>query len=246
MDSKKIGNLIYELRNKNHLTQKELANRLLVTSQAVSKWENGRGIPDIEMLQKLSEIFEIDISELLTGSIKEKQDDKKGKTKKIGLALLIVGMVVLFTMVGIMFITSSSNSDFQISKLASDNELFRIKGIIAYNNNKKSIYISKVDYAENEEEKEYLNVECVLYEVSGNIEKRISTCNSQNSGELGQTFTLSELLENIELNVDNYSCSCEVSACNQLYLKINAINKKGETVTYNIPIELENSCVKES
>ena len=131
MDSKKIGNLIYELRNKNHLTQKELANRLLVTSQAVSKWENGRGIPDIEMLQKLSEIFEIDISELLTGSIKEKQDDKKGKTKKIGLALLIVGMVVLFAMVGIMFITSSSNSDFQISKLDSDNELFRIKGIIA-------------------------------------------------------------------------------------------------------------------
>ena len=96
------------------------------------------------------------------------------------------------------FITSSSNGDFQVSKLASDNDLFRIKGIIAYNNNKKSIYISKVDYAENEEEKEYLNVECVLYEVNGNIEKRISTCNSPNSKDENQTFTLSELLENIE------------------------------------------------
>ena len=244
MDSKKIGNLIYELRNRNHLTQKELADKLSVTSQAISKWENGRGIPDIEMLQKLSEIFKVDISEILTGSIKEKQNSKKEKNKKIGFLLLIIVMIILLAMMIMIFITSSSNGDFQVSKLASDNDLFRIKGIIAYNNNKKSIYISKVDYAENEEEKEYLNVECVLYEVNGNIEKRISTCNSPNSKDENQTFTLSELLENIELNVDNYSCSCEVPVCNQLYLKINAMNKQEETVTYNIPIELESSCVK--
>ena len=78
MDPKKIGNLIYELRIKNHFTQKELADKLLVTSQAISKWENGRGIPDIEMLQRLSEIFDIDISELLSGNRnKFKKQNKK-------------------------------------------------------------------------------------------------------------------------------------------------------------------------
>ena len=59
MDSVKIGKFIHDLRIKNGLTQSELANKLSVTSQAISKWENGRGIPDIEMLKKLSEEYQI-------------------------------------------------------------------------------------------------------------------------------------------------------------------------------------------
>ena len=50
MNQEKIGKYIYELRIKNNLTQKVLADKLSITSQAVSKWENGRGIPDIEQL----------------------------------------------------------------------------------------------------------------------------------------------------------------------------------------------------
>lgn len=239
MDSKKIGNLIYELRNKKHLTQKELADKLLVTSQAISKWENGRGIPDIEMLQKLSEVFGIDISEILAGDIKSKANKKNNK--KIILSCIIIGMILLVS-VGILLVKPATNGDFKISKLASDNDSFHVKGIIAYNNNKKSIYISKVDYSQNEEKKEYLNLECILYEVNGDVEKRISECDSEISNDSDETFTLSELLENVELNVDNYSCSCNTPVCNKLYLKINAINKDEETITYNIPIELESNC----
>lgn len=240
MDPKKIGNLIYELRNKNHLTQKELADKLMVTSQAISKWENGRGIPDIEMLQRLSEVFEVDISELLTGNIKSKQKQKKNK--KMILGCIIVGMILLVMI--IILIKTFSNNDFQISKLASDNDSFHVKGIIAYSNNKKSIYISKVEYSEEEEQKQYLNLECILYEINGEVEKRISQCSSSVNSDLSDTFTLSELLKDIELNVDDYSCSCNTPVCNQLYLKINAINQDKETITYNIPIELENSCEK--
>lgn len=239
MDSKKIGNLIYELRNKNHLTQKELADKLMVTGQAISKWENGRGIPDIEMLQKLSEVFGVDISEILAGNIKPKANKKNNK--KIILSCIIIGIILLVG-VGVILIKPSSNNDFQISKLASDNDSFHVKGIIAYNNNKKSIYISKVDYSKKEEKKEYLNLECILYEVNGNVEKRISECDSEISNNSDETFTLSELLEDVELNVDDYSCSCNTPVCNKLYLKINAINKYEETITYNIPIELESSC----
>jgi len=238
MDPKKIGNLIYELRTKNNLTQKELADKLLVTSQAISKWENGRGIPDIEMIQKLSEVFQIDISELLTGNIKTNYS--KYQTKNIMIISTITIIVLLILTLTIIKI--NDKNDFQISKLASDNDQFHVKGIIAYNNNKKSIYISDVDYSSQEDQKEYLNLECVLYEVNGDIEKRISTCNSGENELDNKTYTLSELLKDIELNVDDYSCSCNTPVCNKLYLKINATNKNEETVTYNIPIELDSSC----
>lgn len=236
MDSKQIGNLIYELRTKNKLTQKELADQLLVTSQAISKWENGRGIPDIELLQKLSEIFEIDIAELLSGKINKK--------KKIKItSSILLGIIFLISIVPAVIILNQNSKidDFKVSKLASDNDFFRIKGIIAYNNNKKSIYISKVDYSNQEEQKKYLGLECILYENNGTVEKRISECKSEKNEE-NRVFTLSELLEEIEFNVENYSCSCDVPICKNLYLKINAINEDKETITYNIPIELDKNC----
>lgn len=236
MDSKQIGNLIYELRTKNKLTQKELADQLLVTSQAISKWENGRGIPDIELLQKLSEIFEIDIAELLSGKINKK--------KKIKItSSILLGIIFLISIVPTVIILNQNSKidDFKVSKLASDNDFFRIKGIIAYNNNKKSIYISKVDYSNQEEQKKYLGLECILYENNGTVEKRISECKSEKNEE-NRVFTLSELLEEIEFNVENYSCSCDVPICKNLYLKINAINEDKETITYNIPIELDKNC----
>ena len=47
MDQEKIGNFIKEIRKKNNLTQKDLADKYNVTYQAVSKWENGKNMPDI-------------------------------------------------------------------------------------------------------------------------------------------------------------------------------------------------------
>lgn len=241
MDPKQIGNLIYELRTKNNLTQKELADKLLVTSQAISKWENGRGIPDIELLQKLSEIFEIDIAELLSGKINKKEGISSKKRIIITSSILVVIVFISILTTIIILKPNSKIDDFKVSKLASDNDFFRIKGIIAYNNNKKSIYISKVDYSSQEEQRRYLGLECILYENNGTVEKRISECKSEKNEE-NKVFTLSELLEEIEFNVENYSCSCDVPICKNLYLKINAINEDKETITYNIPIELDKNC----
>lgn len=240
MDPKQIGNLIHELRTKNNLTQKELADRLLVTSQAISKWENGRGIPDIELLQKLSEIFNIDIAELLAGKVNQKK--KRVTEKKIIMIIIIVIILLLSLLVAIKVLKVGFKiEDFKVSKLASDNDSFHVKGIIAYNNNKRSIYISKVDYSNQEEQKKYLGLECILYENNGTIEKRISECKSE-TNQSNKMYTLSELLEEIEFNVDDYSCSCDVPVCKNLYLKINAINQDKEIITYNIPIELDKNC----
>ena len=53
MDENKLGNIIIKLRHDNNLTQKELANILNVTYQAVSKWENNKSIPDIMILKEI-------------------------------------------------------------------------------------------------------------------------------------------------------------------------------------------------
>lgn len=69
MDCIKTGNFIKELRNKKSLTQKELAEILNVSTAAISKWENGKGFPDISMLEPLSEALDISIAELVKGEI---------------------------------------------------------------------------------------------------------------------------------------------------------------------------------
>lgn len=69
MNTVDIGKYLTELRKYYKITQDELAGRLSVTRQAVSKWENGTAIPDIELLMKLSEIYGISINDILKADL---------------------------------------------------------------------------------------------------------------------------------------------------------------------------------
>jgi transcriptional regulator with XRE-family HTH domain len=66
-----LGERIKSLRKEKNLTQLELAQLLNVTDKAVSKWESTEGNPDISLLSKLSEIFDVSIDYILTGKIPE-------------------------------------------------------------------------------------------------------------------------------------------------------------------------------
>lgn len=57
--------VIYELRTKNGLSQDELAEKVFVTRQAVSRWENGETVPNTETLKLLSDLFHVSINTLL-------------------------------------------------------------------------------------------------------------------------------------------------------------------------------------
>ncbi|MBO5924855.1 MAG: helix-turn-helix domain-containing protein [Clostridia bacterium] len=67
METKEI---IYKLRTKNGFSQEELAEKIFVTRQAVSRWENGETMPNIDTLKLLSKIFDVSINTLL-GSPRE-------------------------------------------------------------------------------------------------------------------------------------------------------------------------------
>ena len=67
MDATKTGTFIAELRREKELTQRELAEALLVSDKAVSRWETGRGMPDVENLEALSQTLDVSVAELLLG-----------------------------------------------------------------------------------------------------------------------------------------------------------------------------------
>lgn len=65
IDFVKVGNVIMTKRRQLNMTQDDLANHLFVTRQLVSKWENGTGVPSIDVLIELSKLFKIPVEELL-------------------------------------------------------------------------------------------------------------------------------------------------------------------------------------
>ena len=69
MDLMKTGGLLSELRKEKKMTQKAVAEKLGVCAKTVSKWETGRGFPDVVLIPKLSEIFSVDISKLIDGEM---------------------------------------------------------------------------------------------------------------------------------------------------------------------------------
>ena len=73
MDQMKTGMLIRMLRQRHQMTQLQLAERIGVSDKAVSKWERGRGAPDISLLPALSEVLGVDTKALLRGDLEENE-----------------------------------------------------------------------------------------------------------------------------------------------------------------------------
>ena len=76
MNQEKIGKFIANLRKEKNMTQQELSKKLGVTDRAISKWENGRGLPDYSLLQDLCDTLSISINELFSGEKISKEDYK--------------------------------------------------------------------------------------------------------------------------------------------------------------------------
>ncbi len=104
MNIEKSGKLICEERKKLGLTQKELAEIIGVTDKAVSKWENGRGFPDISLLEPLSKALNISVTELIHGE-KTENNTFKASDKTImevfSQRKLLLNMIsIIFTIIG--------------------------------------------------------------------------------------------------------------------------------------------------
>ena len=118
MDQIKIGKFIAECRKKNNLAQMQLAEKLNITDRAISKWENGKGMPDSSIMLELCSELQISVNELLSGEVLEvnnynekleqnlidivrqkEESDKKILTMEIamGVASIIIFLILVMT-----------------------------------------------------------------------------------------------------------------------------------------------------
>ncbi len=94
MDVQKIGAFLAELRKERNLTQDELGVQIGVTNKTISRWENGNYLPPVEMLQILSNKFEVSINEILNGERISNNDYKDISEQNLKTALINSDLVI--------------------------------------------------------------------------------------------------------------------------------------------------------
>ena len=229
MNQDKIGNFIKSIRLDNNLTQKEFADKLGVTYQAVSKWENGKNIPDIAVLKQICDEYNIDINEILNG---EKKEKKNKNIIKIIIPILIIIVVIIL----LILLLNKNNKDFEFKTISSKCSDFKITGSAAYNKDKTSIYISNIEFCGNNSEEKYKKINCKLYENNNDTKIKISECKEK------KDINIVEYLKDTNINVNNYSSTCKRLTSNTLILEIYALDNNNKTITYTIPIKLNDNC----
>lgn len=112
VNAEKTGAFISELRRGCGLTQKELADRIGVTDKAVSKWERGRGFPDVAILEMLAKALYVSVTELMNGERSTPENQREQSDSAIIETLLYVKQMsrktfgVLIIIVGVCMIIS--------------------------------------------------------------------------------------------------------------------------------------------
>lgn len=132
MDQVKIGKFIAELRKEKNMTQQQLGDKIGVSFKTISKWENGRGMPELSLLKPLSEELGVTINEILSGeriqserylnkleenminTIEYSEEQKEKRNKVIGIVLLIVGFLITLTAISIFPSESSWSSIYSV------------------------------------------------------------------------------------------------------------------------------------
>lgn len=135
MNNIKIGKFIAECRKEKCFTQSQLAEKLNITDRAVSKWETGRSMPDVSVMQELCSLLGISVNELLSGerinmedysriaeeNLIELQKEKENSDKMLLFAEIIIGSIITISFFIVIFMAA----------LVVENIVWRIITIIA-------------------------------------------------------------------------------------------------------------------
>jgi transcriptional regulator with XRE-family HTH domain len=116
MDKYKFGEFIYNQRKKLGYTQDELGRKLKVTNKAVSKWETGETLPDIQLLEELARVLNVTLDELITGVKPEVEKVEVDYKKSQRLILFISTIVLLITTLVLSFILLNSEKEVIINE----------------------------------------------------------------------------------------------------------------------------------
>ena len=157
-----LGNQIKHYRNEKGLSQEELAERIFVTRQSISNWENNKNYPDINSLVLLSEVFEISIDNLIKGDLEQmKKEINSEEVKKLNFYASMMGILMLAAFISLMplikfiglygfipyFVLVGCAMFFaiKVEKIKKDNDIQTYKEILAFTEGKRLDEIQKIE-----------------------------------------------------------------------------------------------------
>lgn len=150
-----LGGQIKRYRTRLGLSQEELADRIFVTRQSVSNWENGRTYPDLQSLLRLSDLFGLSLDELIKGDIETmKEEINKLEIQKMNrwggiLALLMLTLMLLpapllklldtagFLLVMAPLFLVGMAVALKVEKIKKDNDVHTYKEIVAFSEGRR-------------------------------------------------------------------------------------------------------------
>jgi len=232
-----LGELICELRKSKGLTQKELASLLYVTDKAVSRWERGHSLPEIDKLVLISEIFDTNLNDLVTlrtGSapnseelvkdmIKKFSEANKKNAEKIKAISLFAIFIVLILIIAIIF--TNSYNKFRVYRVYLNSDYFYpIAGSYVETRIRDTLNIGKIELRDIEiKNTDIVSVD--LYIIENKKEKILYTF----SGLDKIYFVSSQSYYKIN-DLSKYS--------DKLYLKVTIIDSKNKVKEYKTKLKL--------
>lgn len=157
-----LGNKIKYYRGEKELSQEELAERVYVSRQTISNWENNKSYPDINSIVLLSEIFEISIDNLIKGDVEQmKKEINSEEVKKLNfyatmmVILMLVATILLMPMlkfIGLygfipyfVLVACAMFFSIKVDKIKKDNDIQTYKEIVAFTEGKRLDEIQKIE-----------------------------------------------------------------------------------------------------
>lgn len=168
MNNEKIGKLIRELRRKNNLTQEQLADKVGVGFRAVSKWERGINAPELSNMYELCKIFNITKEELLSGELKEKDNNENNSKKKLTshiiITISIIGVFII-ALTSILIYQNNRTYTYKVVNVQPEED-YCVEGIVYFKKGKISFNINEM-YFKNTEFTNTI-IENYEYEITSN------------------------------------------------------------------------------
>ena len=157
-----LGNKIKYYRGEKEFSQEELAERVYVSRQTISNWENNKSYPDINSIVLLSEVFEISIDNLIKGDVEQmKKEINSEEVKKLNFyatmmaILMLVATILLMPMLKFIglygfipyFVLVGGAMFFaiKVDKIKKDNDIQTYKEIVAFTEGKRLDEIQKIE-----------------------------------------------------------------------------------------------------
>lgn len=240
MNNEKIGLFIKEQRNKLDLTQQDIADKLHVTRENISKWERGIAIPASEYLKELSNILNVSISEILSGEIAENQEDQSNKVicniidqSKLKRKRIIINFLIIITFLILSFFIYyfiQNYNSIKVYTISGESENYDIENSLLMVSRKK-IYID-INNIISLHNNEITNIS-LLYR-KGNKDNLIIS--------LKKTPIVVINNEGYDeyINYENIN-----NVINNLFIKVET-NKESEIIKLNFKKDFSNDLVKES